>query len=346
MSQAVKKHRRAAVAAFLAMALTLVVGACGGGSSSTVAEGGKGELSEMTEATLVLDYIPNAVHAGIYQAVEAGYYEEENLKLKIIEPTSTSDTLKLIDAGKAQFGIADGLDVATQIVEGREAEGIMALLEEPPAGLITLKKSGITSPKELEGKTVGITGVPSDTATLNTIVSSAGGNPENVKVVTIGYNGVQDLENGKVSAFTGFVQADGVQVEHDGFPIKPFPLAENGGPSYPGLVVFSTGKRVEEEPALMQAFVNATIKGYEDVFKEPEVGIEALVNQNKGINESLAKESLAAYMPLFTGKASTFGMIEPSAIEELSEFMVKNELSEKSFTPAEYGTNQFVENAG
>jgi putative hydroxymethylpyrimidine transport system substrate-binding protein len=347
-----RKWHRVALAALTVLSISLVAAACGGGGggSSTSAEsegeGESGKLTKTTNATLVLDFIPNAVHAGIYRAVEAGYYEEEMINLNIIEPTSTADTLKLIDAGKASFGIADGIDVATQIVEGRDAKGIMALLERPPGGLITLKKEGITDPKELEGKTVGITGVPSDTAILNTVVSDAGGDPANINVVTIGFNGVQNLENGKVSAFTGFVPADGVQVEHDGQPIEAFPLDEWGGPSYPGLVVFSTQAQIKKEPALMQAFVSATIKGYEDVFKNPEVGIEALVNQNKGINEALAKESLEAYMPLFKGNASTYGIFETKVIEELSEFMVENELSKEPFTPSRYGTNEFVEGTG
>lgn len=348
MSHAVRKrkHLRVALAAVLVLGLSLFAAACGGGGSSSSETAAGGGLSEMTDATLVLDFIPNAVHAGIYRALEAGYYEEEDVKLNIIEPTSTADTLKLIDAGKANFGIADGIDVATQISEGRDAKGIMALLERPSGGLITLKKEGITSPKELEGKTVGITGVPSDTAVLNTVVSDAGGDPENVNVVTIGFNGVLNLENEKVSAFTGFIPADGVQVEHDGFPTESFALDEWGGPSYPGLVVFSTQQRIEQEPALMQAFVSATIRGYEDVFEDPEEGIEALVNQNKGIDEELAADSLKAYMPLFKGKASTYGTFAAPVIEELSEFMVENELSEKPIAPGRYATNEFVEGAG
>jgi putative hydroxymethylpyrimidine transport system substrate-binding protein len=352
MSQRGSSRLRVVLAGLLVVALSVLAVACGGGSSSSSASsegegGGEGKaLSSMTDATLVLDFIPNAVHAGIYQALEAGYYKEENINLKIIQPTSTADTLKLIDAGKAEFGIADGIDVATQITDGRDAKGIMALLERPPGGLITLKKEGITNPKELEGKTVGITGVPSDTAILNTVVSDAGGDPNNINVVTIGFNGVQNLENGKVAAFTGFIPADGVQVEHDGFPTESFPLDEWGGPSYPGLVVFSTQARIEQEPALMQAFVSATIKGYEDVFKNPQEGIEALVNANPDVNEELATESLKAYMPLFKGKASQYGIFETSVIEELSEFMVENELAKEGFSPSRYATNEFVEGKG
>jgi putative hydroxymethylpyrimidine transport system substrate-binding protein len=341
MNESTRKPLRLAAAILTAMALVFGVAACGSSSSTTSESGQGGTLSSPTNATLVLDFIPNGVHAGIYRALEAGYYTENNINLRIIQPTSTADTLKLIDAGKADFGIADGIDVGNQIVEGRDAKGIMALLERPPGGLITLKKSGITDPKELEGKTVGITGVPSDTAILNTIVTDAGGDPENVKVVTIGFNGVQNLENEKVSAFTGFVPADGVQVEENGNPIEAFPLDEWGGPSYPGLVVFSTQEKIAQNPALMQAFVSATIKGYEDTFEDPEQSIEDLVKANPGIDEGLATATLEAYTPLFEGEGE-YGEFETKNIEELSKFMVENELAKTGFTPERYGTNEFV----
>jgi NitT/TauT family transport system substrate-binding protein/putative hydroxymethylpyrimidine transport system substrate-binding protein len=341
-------HRRLRVLAALVAALVvgLVFVACGDDDETTTGATSGGELTESTDATLVLDFLPNGVHAGIYQALEAGYYEENNINLRIIQPTSTADTLKLIDAGKAEFGIADGIDVGNQIVEGRDAKGIMALLERPPGGLITLAKSGIEDPKELEGKTVGVTGVPSDNAILETVVSDAGGDPGNIDVVTIGFNGVQNLENEKVDAFTGFIPADGVQVEEDGEEIEAFPLDEWGGPSYPGLVVFSTQERIEAEPALMQAFVSATIRGYEDAFDDPKAAVEALVNANPGTEEGLAEATFDAYMPLFEGDASTYGEFVEENLEALSKFMVENELAEEEIAPSRYGTNEFVEGEG
>jgi len=142
--------------------LALALAACGSDDSSTSSSADSTSGGEMKDATLVLDFVPGPVHAGIYDAVVNGYYEEEGINLKIIEPTSTADTLKLIDAGKADFGIADGIDVATQIADGRGAKGILALVQRPLGGLITLADSGYQSPADLDGKTVGVTGVPSE----------------------------------------------------------------------------------------------------------------------------------------------------------------------------------------
>jgi len=320
-------------------ALALGVAACG---SSDGDSGDSGSGGGTQDATLVLDFVPGAVHSGIYEAVQKGYYKDNGINLKIIEPTSTADTLKLIDAGKADFGIADGIDLGTQINDGREAQGIMAIAQRPPGGLITLKDSDITDPKQLEGQTVGITGVPSDTAILNTVMKDAGGNPDDANVVTIGFNGVQALESGKVAAFTGFIPADGVQVEADGYKTRSFALDEYGGPSYPGLVVFSTESKIGDEPDLMKGFVDATIKGYQDALKDPQEAVDALISQTQGINKDLAMKSFEAWTPLL-GPADTFGQFNKKNLESLSTFMVDNDLADEPIAPDRYATTEFTQ---
>jgi NitT/TauT family transport system substrate-binding protein/putative hydroxymethylpyrimidine transport system substrate-binding protein len=324
--------RRAALA--LALATCAAVAPLAGGAAPS--------LPQPRDATLILDFVPNAVHVGIFRAVAAGYYKKANINLRIIQPTSTSDTLKLIDAGKADFGIADGIDVANQIDQGRDAKAIMALVQRPLGGLIALRSEGITSPKQFEGKIVGITGVPSDTAIYKTIVSSAGGDPAKVKVAQIGFNGVQNLENGKISAFTGFWPADGVQVQVDGKPTRIFKLDENGGPRYPGLVVFSTQKRIASDGPLMRAFVAATVHGYRDTLANPNRSLNDFLRLNKSAQRKITAAQLKAYVPLFKGTAKRYGLLTSRDLTKLSAYLVRNKLIAHSISAGRYGTNAFV----
>lgn len=330
-----------AVAAAGAVALT----ACGGDDDDQGAAGpraGGASLDEVTDATLVLDFVPNAVHTGIYCAVGRGYYRDNKLDLEIIQPTSTADTLKLIDAGKADFGIADAIDVAGQIEQGRGAKGIMALAQRPLGGLITLEEAGITDPRQLEGRTVGVTGVPSDDAILDTVIGDAGADPSQVERVTIGFNGVQALENGKVDAFTGFIGADGTQIEADGFPTRSFPVDEYGGPRYPGLVVFSTEEEIEEDPELMAAFVDATVRGYEEALADPGGCLDELLARNPGLDPALQQAQLDAYEPLLQADAPAYGSFQQEDIEALSAFLVDTGLAGEEIEFDRYATNEFV----
>jgi putative hydroxymethylpyrimidine transport system substrate-binding protein len=333
--------RTAALPAAL-LASTLLA-ACGGhGGTATVANPAAASPASVEHATLVLDFLPNAVHAGIYRALARGYYRDRNVDLRVIQPTSTADTLRLIDAGKADFGIADAADVADQIDRGRDAQAVMALVQRPLGGVIALRSEGLASPRDLEGKTVGLTGVPSDTAVLDTAVRSAGGDPARVHTLTIGFNGVQDLENGKVAAFTGYWPADGVQLQVGGFPITPFKLDEHGGPAYPGLVVFSTRRRIAQDPPLLRAFVAGTYWGYRQTLSDPQGSLQDLLDRNRFLQRPFTASSLEAYLPLFQADAPAYGTLREDRLRQLSNWLVGYRLVKKPIAPARFGTNQFL----
>ncbi len=329
---------RARPIAALAMVLgcLLVVAGCGSGGDGASAS------PDLREATLVLDFVPGPVHAGIYAALAAGYYEDAGIDLKVIEPTSTADTLKLIDAGKADFGIADGIDVAGQIDAGRGAQAIMTIAQRPLGGVITLAKAGFASPADLEGATIGVTGVPSDDAILDEVVGADGGDPEAVDRITVGFNGVQSLEAGKIDGFTGFIPADGVQADVDGYPTRSFSPDEYGGLDYPGLVVFSTEDQIAADPELMQGFVDATTAGYEDVIDDPDAGVQALLDANPAIDPDFAAASLDAYLPLLTAGGTGFGTFDPASIDRLSRFLVGAGLADAPIAPDRYADMQFT----
>jgi putative hydroxymethylpyrimidine transport system substrate-binding protein len=309
---------------------------CGGSSSKPPAK----------KATLVLDFVPNAVHAGVYRALAAGYYKQQGIDLRVVAPSATTDTLKLIDAGSAQFGLADGSDVAGLIAKGGDAQAVMAIAQRPLGGLIAAASEHLRSPADLQGRKVGITGVPSDTAVLDTEVRHAGGDPRKVHVVTIGFNGAQALAAGSIDAFTGFIPADGVQLQVSGHPITAFALDGNGGPAYPGLVAFTTRRLIASDPELVRGFVAATVHGYEDTQANPRRSLAELLKANPTLEPKFTRASLEAYLPLFDdGDQVPFGMLQTRNLQALSSWMLANGLIAAPVAPGRYGTNRFLPGA-
>jgi putative hydroxymethylpyrimidine transport system substrate-binding protein len=329
----------------LILVLGLGISACGSAEPAKPAR--------PAQVTLILDFVPNAVHAGIYRALAAGLYRREHIDLRVVEPTSTQETLKLIDAGKAQFGLADGSDVADLIDTGGDAQAVMALVQRPLGGLIALASEHLASPAQLQGKTVGITGVPSDTAVLDTEVRHAGGDPAKVHVVTVGFNGPQALLAGRIAAFTGFIPDEGVTLQKSGHPITAFALDENGGPQYPGLVAFTTRRLIAADPALVRDFVAATVEGYEDTLREPVRSLDDLLRLNPSLPHGLTAASLQVYLPLFAGRGGEgaggsggggvpFGTLQSKNVAAMSAWMLGNHLIHAPISPARYGTNRFL----
>ena len=333
----------------LALAAACVLSACGSSTSTsrtaapTSGHIAAAPLAHPTQATLILDFTPNAVHAGIYRALAAGYYKEKGIDLRVVEPSSTQETLKLIDAGRAQFGLADGSDVGGLIDAGGDARAVMALVQRPLGGLIALASEHLRSPAGLVGRTVGITGVPSDLAVLDTELRDAGVNPKRVHVVTVGFNGAQALVAGRIAAFTGFIPDEGVTLQASGHPIAAFALDSYGGPAYPGLVAFTTNKLIGSNPALVRDFVAATVHGYEDTLRDPKRSLDELLAANPTLPRKLTQASLDVYLPLFADdRAVAFGTLQGANVAAMSKWMLGAGLIHAPIAPARYGTNAFL----
>src|SRR6476469_4890289 len=187
------------VALLAAVLAAFALPACGGGGAEPGAPKG---------ATLVLDFQPNAVHSGIYAAQANDYFKDEGLDLTIREPSSTSDSPKLLEAGRADLAVMDISDFAIARERGLDLAPIAAIVQRPLASVIARDPNEIRTPADLAGKTIGVTGVPSDDAVLNTVLRSGGVDPSDVHRVTIGFNAVADLAAGKVDAATAFWNAE------------------------------------------------------------------------------------------------------------------------------------------
>jgi NitT/TauT family transport system substrate-binding protein/putative hydroxymethylpyrimidine transport system substrate-binding protein len=344
------RHRLSCALVLACLAVAAPAGCGGSGSSASSTSAG---VRPLRQATLILDFTPNAVHAGIYRALAAGYYRAQGIDLRVVTPSATTDTLKLIDAHSAQFGLADGSDVAGLIAHGGDAQAVMAIVQRPLGGLIASASEHLGSPADLQGRTVGITGVPSDTAVLDTEVTHAGGDPHRVHVVTIGFDGAQALAAGRIDAFTGFIPDDGVQLQVSAHPITAFALDRNGGPAYPGLVAFTTRGLIASDPGLVRGFVAASVHGYEDTLADPARSLEELLAANPTLQRKFTRASLSAYLPLFAGTgagtgragAAPFGTLQPANVRAMSNWMLANHLIAAPVGPARYGTNTFVPGA-
>jgi len=174
------------------------------------------------------------------------------------------------------------------------------------------------------------------------VVAHAGGDPAKVKVVTIGFDGVADLEAGKIAAFTGYWPDDGVTLQVSGYPITVFKLDQNGGPAYPGLVAFTTRSLSRRDPALVRGFVRATVHGYLDTLRDPARSLADLEARNPAIEHRLARASLAAYLPVFDAGGVPYGTLVPARIASLTRWLRARRLISRPVSAARFGTDAFL----
>jgi putative hydroxymethylpyrimidine transport system substrate-binding protein len=277
------------VAALLAAAL-LVAGAAGCGGSG--AEPGAPE-----GATLVLDFTPNAVHSGIYAAKHEGYYRDAGIDLRIRQPGESTDAPKLLAAGRTDFAILDIHDLGIARERGLDLVGLMPLVQRPLAAVIARAGTGVESPRELRGHTVGVTGLPSDEAVVDSEVSADGGDPTKVKRITIGFDAVSSLAAGKVDAATGFWNAEGVALRRQGVPVRIFKVNRYGAPPYPELVLTTSRQTAQRHPRLVSSMVDATRRGYGFTVSHPNQALADLLAEVPSLDRADQQAQLEVLLP-------------------------------------------------
>jgi putative hydroxymethylpyrimidine transport system substrate-binding protein len=292
----------------LLVAVVLVLGGCG---STPASPGGN-------DATLVLDFTPNAVHAGIYSAIAHRLDHREGVRLHIVVPAASTDSIQLLEARSANFAILDIHDLAIARERGKDIVGIMAIVERPLAAVIAAPAVG--SPRQLDGRTAGISGVPSDTAVLRSVVSGAGGNPRTVKTVTIGFDAVAALLARRVAAATAFWNDEGVTLAHRRPGFHVFRVESYGAPPYPDLVLCATRATLRTNPRLARGVVRALVAGYQRTLSDPAGSIADLLSRAPGLDRSLLAAKLAAVEPAFRAPDGQVGELSRGALKAWSNW--------------------------
>jgi putative hydroxymethylpyrimidine transport system substrate-binding protein len=279
--------RRAVALLAAALLLAGVVGCGGSGAEPGVPKG----------ATVVLDFTPNAVHTGIYAAQAEGFYADAGIDLHVQVPGESTDAPKLLAAGRTDFAILDITDLGIADEKGLELVGLMPIVQAPLAAVLARKDGPVKRPRDMDGHSVGVTGLPSDTAVVRSEVAGDGGDPDGVDEITIGFNAVTSLAAGKVDAATGFWNAEAIEAERKGIPLNVFKVDEYGAPHYPELILTTTRKELRAEPAMVEDMVAATRRGYNFAVSEPQRALGDLLAANPSLERADQQAQLKVLLP-------------------------------------------------
>lgn len=290
----------------IAVLLCSLLAGCGGQSGSDVPN---------ESATLVLDFTPNAVHAGVYMALARDYDGDQGVTLHVQPPSSSTDSVKLLLAGRAQFAILDIHDLALAREKGRDIVGVMPIVQQPLAAVMA--QPSVRRPRDLEGRKAGVTGLPSDDAVLDSIVRGDGGDPARVKRVTIGFEAVAALLARRVDGATAFWNAEGVALKAKRPGIREFRVDQFGAPAYPELVLCTTRATLRDDRSLVAATVRALRRGTTAAIQEPDSAVEALV-ERAHVDRAETTRELDAVSPAFTGDGEKPGVFDVATLRKWS----------------------------
>jgi putative hydroxymethylpyrimidine transport system substrate-binding protein len=224
------------------------------------------------KVTLMLDWTPNPDHVGLYDARETGLFARAGLDVAIRAPSDATAPLKLVGAGRSDLAVSYEQELFFAAAKNLPVVAVAAVVPRPLNSFMSIEPQ-IRSLRDLEGRTIGITGVPSDYATLDTALHAVGLTRKDVKVVSVGYNLLPALLSHRVDAVLGvYRNVEGIQLELRGFHPTVVPVDRAGVPSYDELVLVANKTRLRKDLAYrseVRRVVAAFLAGTADARAHP-----------------------------------------------------------------------------
>jgi putative hydroxymethylpyrimidine transport system substrate-binding protein len=299
--------------------------------------------SDREAISVPLDWYPNANHAGLFLARERGYYADEGLAPDFYTPADPTTVLQTVGAGRDDFGISYQTDVLLARAADVPVVSVLALVPRPLQGVIVLTSSGITRPNELVGKTVGYPGIPSQEAFLATMLADDGAAMSDVDLVNIGFDLVPALIAGRVDASLGaFWTHETILAAQEGYPTTMLKVDDWGVPPYYELVLVASEETVAQRADLVERFLRATRRGYDDAIADPAAALNALQAASPDLDRAVEEQGIALLIPVWMAGGVAFGTQTAERWDDYAAWMTDHELIPADLDVAAAWTGDFA----
>ena len=280
---------------------------------------------------LMLDYFPNADHAGIYAAQAGGHFEQAGLDVAIRQPPDPAAPIKQVAAGRVDLAISYEPEVMRARDQGLPVVSVGAIVQKPLTSIISLPQAKIRDPADLENKTVGTAGIDYQSAYLSTILLEAGVPPKTVKERNVGFSLTPALLTGRVDAVLGaFWNYEGTELRLKGKRPRIIRMDEAGVPTYNELVLVANERTLDHHAEKIRAFIGALSRGTRDLREDPEAAIEGLLEANPDLDPELQLAVVKVTLPLFfPPRGRPFGWQDPRQWDAFSAWMKDSNLLER-----------------
>lgn len=341
------RRRLAAIAvAAIAGLATLGLTACGEKSEPLTS------TSQASKFDLDLDFYVNADHAGIYTAIDRGFFKSAGLSVQPHVPSDPSAPIKEVAAGRVDLAISYEPEVLLAREQGLDVIAVAALVNQPLTSLISLPAAAISTPADLAGKTVATAGIPYQDDYLDAILDKAGVPTDQVSVANVGFSLLPALLGGRADAILGgFSNIEGVDLTARGASPTVTPVSQLGVPTYDELVLVAKSSTVREDPEPIRLFIEALALGTRFAAANPAAATQSILDADRGLDPTLTAKEIAATLPLLypaqdPKDPKPFGYMDPAQWETFAGFLAGSGALDRVPKLDQVLTNELLPSAG
>ena len=303
-----------------------------------------GKSKDNKKIRIVLDWVPNTNHTGLYVAKDLGYFKEEGVDVEIVQPPEGSTTA-LIGAGGAEFGISFQDTLAKSFAKENPVPvtAVAAILQHNTSGIISLKEKGIDSPKKLEGKKYATWEDNIEQAILKKLVTDDKGDFSKVKLIPYTITDVVTGLKTDVDAVWVYYAWDGIATERAGLQTNFLKIRDYGEElDYYSPVIIANNDFLKKNPEIAKKVLKAIKKGYEYAMKNPEESAKILVKNSPELDINLVTASQKWISKEYQSDAKEWGIIDGNRWNRFYEWLYKNKAVEREI-PKDFGySNEYL----
>lgn len=302
-----------------------------------------GDSDQLEKVTVILDYVANTNHTGMYVALDQGYYKEAGLDVEIVEPTEGA-TATLVAVGKGDFGISYQEDVTIALTskDPLPIKTIAALIQHNTSGFVTYADKDIKSPKDFEGKTYAGWGGPGEEAVLKAVMAKDGADFSKLNMVISDGSGFEALKD-KVDIEWFFEGWDNVKCKLNNFPINYMELRQlDERLDYYTPVIIANQDTLEQKPEMVKKFLAATEKGYRYAIENPDESAKILQKYAPDYSLEMLTMSQEYLAEKYMEDTDRWGEMKDEVWNNYTDFMVEYGVIDHAIPAEECYTNEFL----
>lgn len=296
--------------------------------------------------TVQLDWLPGGDKSFVYAGVKEGFFAAEGLDVTVAPGRGSADAVTKIATGAADVGFGGISALMMAFTEGGvPVKAVMSLYSKQPDAIFTAKGSGITSLKDVVGKTVATSTFSSSNALWPVVLESNGIDPAKVKLVKVDPSALAPmLAQGTADATINWVTVSpGFQsvLKQAGKELVVLPWTGYGLDGY-GWSAMAGDKIIKERPEVLKRYLRALNKALQFAIANPDKAAADLKAAVPETDAAVAAAEFRASIPLLSNEISRrdgLGAFEPKLLASTWTWVAKS----MNFAPSKVDPEKLVD---
>ncbi len=301
----------------------------------------KGETKELKEVTVKLKWLHQAQFAGIYTAIEKEFYKKEGLRINLIPFSFEKPTIQSVVNNEADFGITGADELILARAKGFPLKAIAVIYKINPVCAYALKESGIKTPYDFIGKTIGLERGTNVDLLYFAMMKKLKIDRKKIKEISIRYD-ASELIKGITDVSTGYIINEPHQAIEAGYEVNTILMADYGINIYAD-VLFTRDELIDQQPKLVEKFLRATLKGWQYAIEHELEAVNHTLKYSTDTTLSHQLYMLTTSIPLIHTGDNPLGMMKKEEWEKVQNLLIEQNLLKDPIDIEQVFTLEFLE---